>query len=531
MPLLDLPPLPGEMDRLMLREECRRSLAAFVQAMWPVIEPGVPLAWSWAMESICDHLQAVSDGLFHKLLILVPPGHSKSTLVSVMWNAWEWTREPWLKYLVGSYDENLTYRDSNKCRSIVKSREYQELFVPGWQISRDQDSKGFFTNTAYGSRKTYWMASRFKTGWRGNRIIFDDPLSAEDRYNQRMKQSVIDSWEKTLSTRGSHPEDTAFVGVMQRLAVDDLAGFIIDKYSDEYVVLTLPAEFDPGRRCSTPIFADPRTEPGELLFPELFPREVIDGYKVHLGPVDYAAQFDHKPFPLGGNRFRSEFFQFWEWAGPYLIRLRSRSGAEELVRVDFCERFLTVDLAASEKASADFTAIGLWAMDSRMNLILLHQVKFKKEEPGIIEELINVFNMKEFGRNPPAFVGVEASGLGLPIAQNAKSKGLPVLEIFVHKDKIVMSANISTRIHGGQVFWPDPSIAPWFHEFSQEILAFPGGKNDDVVTMISLAGNQVFEVRPGTIRGRGATLGTLKPSQNAARITAGLGRRKLFGVT
>lgn len=425
-----------------------------------------------------------------------------SMLVSVMWGAWQWINYPGLRELYGSYEETLTFRDSVRMRDLVRSPLYQAMFHPDWQIRRDVDSKGYFANTKGGSRRTYYMRSSKTTGWRGSHVIVDDPLSAQDRYNPSVKRAVIDTWEKVLSTRVNDPETAAFVVIMQRLAPDDLVGYLIDKYGDKWVQLILPTYFDPARRCVTPIFQDPRTEPGELLFPAMFPQTAIDDAELVLGPVDFAAQHLHKPVPSGGNRFQAEFFQFWEYAGStLLVKLKHRNNTEELIRIDYCSTFITVDVATSEKRSADYTSIGLWAITGKSELILLERLSMQKGEPDIIAAVCGLFEDRRWGLRRPSWVGVEANGPGLPIAQALKARGLPTQEIHISKDKIVMSATAVVRMQGGMIFLPDYATASWMHEFVAQLTSFPGCPHDDDVSMLSLAANSVYDGMGARITG------------------------------
>jgi predicted phage terminase large subunit-like protein len=540
--LVQIPPSRQEIDLQIRAENARRSLSCFTQEMWPVIEPGVPLRWNWHMDCVCSHLQAVTEGHIRKLIILIPPGHCKSTLVSVMWQAWEWIDYPYMRTLFGSYDESLTHRDSMKCRSIIKSPKYQRFFRPDWSISKDQDTKGYFSNTYQGSRKTYYVASRKKTGWRGNHVVIDDPLSAEDRYNNQMKLDVIDSWETVLSTRVNDPSTAAFVVIMQRLADNDLAGYLMEKYGDKYVVVMLPAEFDPDRKCTTYIddeifFEDPRTEKGELLFDEMFPLPVIDDLKIRLGPVDYSAQFDHKPVPAGGDRFQSQYFQYWKYVpgSPLLVELNYRDGSgghiKEYTRVDFLEKIMSLDPALTEKKTSDYTCMGLWAKTNKGELILLHRVKFKKDEAGIVAAAKELYSMQQWGKNPPSYIAVESNGLGIAVYQVLKNAGLPVKEVQVSKDKVVMSGVAVTRFQGGQIFLPDYDVAPWMHETVKELLSFPAGVHDDEVSMICIAANDVFAQTMMTPTSITTLNSTQKPAKfNPLKTQVNLEKRHLFGA-
>lgn len=541
--MLLLPPSIEDAEFCLEAERCRRSLAYFVRKFWHVIEPGVPLIWGWYLDAICDHLQAIDEGLFNRLIICIPPGFAKSLLVSVFWPAWTWLRMPHIRSLFGSYDERLTYRDSIKCRDVIKSKLYQDLFKPEWQLRADVNSMGYFSNTVHGSRKTYYIGSRKKTGWRGNYVIVDDPLSAEDRYDPRIKAEAIDSWEKVLSTRPNRSYHYAFVVVMQRLAEDDLAGYLIEKYGDKYVQLILPTEFDPSRRCETPIFRDPRTEPGELLAPDFFPSSSVAEIKFTLGELDYVAQYQHLPHPLGGNRFKQEYIQFWNFTDVQsIIELHYRSGRTDLFNLNHLYRFMSVDFAASEKTTSyrsggssgpsdpDSTSIGHWGVTHYGELILLYREKFQREDPYIIERLKAIYSMGNFGRTPPIAVYAEDNGLGKPLAQHAQSEGLPVEFVNVHKDKIVMSSSAVIRMRGGQIFLPSYDTYPWVHELIKELLSFPGGRHDDDVSMISIASLSLFEVRSGTPRSI-STIPNNKPRINASRFQSNITDGNVIGNT
>lgn len=509
-------------------DRCRRSFAYFVRTFWPVIDPE-PLRWSWHMEAICNHLQAVTEGKITRLIICIPPGHSKSLLVSVFWQAWQWLRFPGLRELYGSYDETLTLRDSSRCRDLILSDAYQALFRPHWSIRKDINSKSFFGNTEGGQRRTYYMKSSKKTGWRGNHVILDDPLSADDRYNSGIKRLAIDTWEKVLSTRVNDPATAAFVVIMQRLAEDDLVGHLISKYGTRWEQLILPTYFDPARRCRTSIgFEDPRQEPGELLFPSMFPRHVVEEAEQVLGPVDFSAQHQHDPIPQAGGRFDPQFFQFYDQPGNLMIRLKHRNGTTESLRVDYLNRIILVDVATSEKREADFTSIGIWALTLKSELVLLDRISFQKKEPDIINAIVSLYADRRWGRRPPLWVGIEANGPGKPIAQALTAKGLPVQEIHISQDKLVMSATALVRLQGGMIFFPEYDAFPWVREFTAQLTSFPGGKHDDDVSMLSLAANSVYEAHGAQIVGVQAI--TPEQRKDALHRRADVSGRGWFGT-
>lgn len=510
-------------------EMCRRSLYEFTKRFWPVIEPGTPFIDSFHIKAICDHLQAVHEGIFTNLIICIPPGFAKSTIVSVMWPTWTWVDMPWIRLMVGSYDEELTHRDSVRCRDIITSKKYQRYFKPEWQIKGDVNSKGYFSNTLHGARRTYYMRSSHKTGWRCQYMVVDDPLSAEHRYDKNIKQQAIETWDKVLWSRVNRSKHHAFVVIMQRLADDDLVGHILEKHGDRYVKLILPNEFEPENKCITPIFEDPRTEPGELLCPQLLSAEKTAEAKITFGPVDYGAQYQHRPIPAGGDRFKSSTFLYWKKTHiPYMIELNHKDGRKEYIRIDRVEKFISGDLAAETKTENDFTCFGLWALTNNMEIILLDRVKIKENEKGIISNLKSMFADQRFGRIPPGVVYLEANGVGKPIAQNAEDAGLPVVQINVHKDPRARTATAVVRTEGGQVFFPDYDIAPWMHDFTSELLGFPAASHNDQVSMFAIAANSVFEHAMTSPR----SVATINPDQDkidVRRVTVDLKKRNMYG--
>jgi predicted phage terminase large subunit-like protein len=492
-----------EIDNEIKAEKCRRSLYEYTKEFWEVAEPGVQFIDSRCIKAISDHLQAVTAGIFDHLVICIPPGFAKSISSAVMWPTWTWLEMPYIRSLFGSYDEKLTIRDADKCRDIIRSDKYINMFKLPWRIKHNSNSKNYIENSMTGSRKTYYMTSRKKTGWRGNFVVVDDPLSAEDRYDRLIKAQVVETWDKVLPSRVNRNQIHGFVVIMQRLADDDLVGHIKRTLGDRYTFLILPNEFDPNNRCRTYypdgrlFFEDWRTEEGELLCPELFSAKDTEETKAKLGQIDYQAQYQHNPTPLEGMRFSRELFQYWRRGNnPYIIELMNRNGeVTDTIRIDLCMKFIAADFASSEehKKRNDCTSLGLLACTSRYQLILLHRMKFRKGEPGILEELKALYRMPGFGQHLPSWIAAEDNGLGLPIAQAAQAEGLPVVFVNVHKDKMVMSATALVRVAGGQVYFPQFDDAPWMHDFADELIKFPSTGHDDDVSMISIASNSFYE--------------------------------------
>ena len=152
------------------RRAASASLYEFVKQSWHVVEPSIPFMQSWHIEEICEHLEAVSAGEIHRLLINIPPRHSKSTIVSVMWPAWEWITDPAQKFLCASYSGTLSTRDNLKTRRLLQSPWYQERWGHMFKFAGDQNAKQRFENDKTGYRIATSVGGT-ATGEGGNRLI------------------------------------------------------------------------------------------------------------------------------------------------------------------------------------------------------------------------------------------------------------------------------------------------------------------------------------------------------------------------
>ena len=286
------------------RALCEKSLVDFVQRAWPVLEPGQPLVMGWHVGAVCDHLEAVTDGRVRRLLINVPPGTMKSTLCNVFWPAWEWARgNESSRIISASHEVGLATRDTLKMRRLIQSDWYQELWPT--ELVGDQNQKQYYENASTGWRAACPVKSM--TGRRGDRVILDDPHSVEAALSEIERETTLREFKETLPTRLNNPDTSAIVVVMQRLHEEDISGEILNN-DYGYTHLCLPMEYEATEAAKTPNaigFVDPRTEEGELLFPERFPREVVEEYKKVMGAYAYAGQMQQRPAPRTDG--------FFEW--------------------------------------------------------------------------------------------------------------------------------------------------------------------------------------------------------------------------
>lgn len=270
-----------------------------------MLEPNTKLVWNWHLDALCAHLEAITHGRINRLLANVPPGSSKSLIVSVMWQAWEWTQPQLrsMRYLATAFNDGPVKRDTRKCRDLILSDWYRSLW-PEVVLTRTGETS--FANSATGTREGVAFGSL--TSQRGDRLIIDDPHSTETAESPAEREATTRKFREGAMNRLNDQERSAIVVVMQRLHEEDVSG-IIKKLGMEYVHLMLPMEFEPERRCSTIIgFTDPRKHDGELLDPARFPRETVEKLKRDMGSYAYAGQYQQRPTPREGGMFKRAWF-------------------------------------------------------------------------------------------------------------------------------------------------------------------------------------------------------------------------------
>jgi predicted phage terminase large subunit-like protein len=297
--------------------EAEQSLAVFTKRAWEIIEPETPLQWNWHLDAVCLHLQAVADGLIKYLLINVPPGTMKSILISVMFNAWVWTRKPHWKFLATAYGDNISTRDNLKVRQVVTSDWYQSRWGDRVQLASDQNVKTRFNTTRRGFRIGVPLKGGV-TGEHPHIKIVDDPHNTKTALSVESRKSDIAAFQQGLSSRGA-ALNAATIVTMQRLNQGDLSGWILDSFGDRYTHLCFPMRYEPPtmneqgvltpRMKLTPLgFQDPRTEKGELLWPALFPEDSVRDLELALGDYGAAGQLQQRPSPEQGGLFKREWF-------------------------------------------------------------------------------------------------------------------------------------------------------------------------------------------------------------------------------
>lgn len=207
--------------------QAERSLWRFLRDYaWPVLQPGTPFVDNWHVHAICEHLEALSRGEIKRLVINLPFRMLKSTIISQAFPAWEWLEKPHLQYLTASYAKDVATRDAVDSRRIIESPAYQAAWGDRFRMTTDQNVKTRYENNRKGSR-VVTATDAAGTGFGGNRIVIDDPVSALEADSEVARAQSIEWWKGTASTRLNNPKEDAIIVVHQRLHVEDLTGYIL----------------------------------------------------------------------------------------------------------------------------------------------------------------------------------------------------------------------------------------------------------------------------------------------------------------
>lgn len=510
--LLSRPQLTRHRDAK-LRAESR--LIDFVELMWPVLDPGQPFVRTWVQEAICRHLEAISAGRLVRLLINVPPGFTKSRLVNVMWPAWEWgpKNRPDLRFMSWSYSDELSEDQNNDCRKIIESEVYQRFWGDRFSIDGNSDAKSYYKNDKGGWRRSSSIQGQ-GTGFRADRLIFDDPHPVKAGDSEAMLKMATRWFAQTLPTRVRNaggdvkvkvpfwvrevhglgleqdPDDkrpvmaSATIGVMQRIHLHDISGVILKNPTLGYEHLLIemrykgdqhPARCAPGWRGSSIGYQDPRTEIGQLADPIRFPEDKVARDEAQMmltgGSDAVAAQFDQWPLELSGSWFKPEWLPLIE---PHEVPADVPPGKRGW---DFG--------GGGSSDKADPSASARLARGAVSKGFYLWHTATKRGTPGDVERFIRDQHAAD---SPVVDWSIpEDPGTGKLYADYVKREcavGRYVKSSPEAKDKVTRAKPVSGQAQAKNFYIVRH---PGCEQARQELIDFPYGEHDDIVDAISRA--------------------------------------------
>ena len=496
--LIDLDQELIESDRI----ECEASLAEFVKLSWEQVEPGQQYTHGWHIDFIAEHLEAMVDGQevdgkpYNRLLVNVPPGTMKSLLIGVFMPAWVWgpCNMPSTRFLCASHSQELAVRDNMRMRRLITSEWYQERW-PHVKLTADQNQKTKFENTATGWRQATSAGSI--TGARADFVIIDDAHSVEGANSDQQRQTTVDWFLEAVPTRVNNPDRSSIIVVMQRLHQGDISGEILDRQLG-YDHIMLPMLYDPLRDLPTKLgYSDIRTQPGELLFPDRFPKDVVDRDRKIMGEYAFAGQMQQEPAPRGGGIIRSETWLKWE------------GEKDQFPEFDYI--LASLDTAYTEKAEGDYSAITVWGVfsfdsvsqanklfgpDGRTiqiertfgellpKVMMIDAWQEKLSLHDLVNKVASTCRMRKVDK-----LLIESTAAGISVSQELRRlyshENFAVqLQPVGRFDKTARLYSVQHLFDEGMIYAPDKD---WADIVIQQVSVFPKGKHDDLVDTVSQA--------------------------------------------
>lgn len=467
---------------------CRESLYEFVKEFWDVVVAEEPV-WNWHIKYICRELQKVAEFVFnnkpkrHDLIINISPGSTKSTLASIMFPAWTWTRMPSARTIGGSYAKDLSMDLSRKGRDVVKSEKYRNAF-PEIELRSDQDVKSYFANTKGGARLAVGTGGAV-TGFHAHFIIVDDPLDPNRAVSEVELKNANIWMAETLAQRKVSKAVTPTILIMQRLHQNDPTADMINRAKSaqkEAIIkaggskqplrlkhIRLPAEVTDGIK---PVRLRRKYVDG-LMDSVRLPQTVLTEAMAN-GSYMYSSQFLQDPVPLGGGMFKTD-----------RIVIDTPPGNKWLMIVRFWDKAATADDGAytvgvkmGQYRDKRFWVLnvvrGRWSSDVREKIIKqTAEIDGKGVEIGLEQE--------------PGSGGKEST--------ESTVKNLAGFRVRVDKptgDKVLRADPFSVQVNNGNVSMVK---AEWNFDYLEEHRFFPYSTFKDQVDGSSGAFNELTKPR------------------------------------
>src|SRR6476659_7819700 len=339
------------------------DLYAFIRASFPIVSGGRQFLPNWHVEALAYELSEVMRGGTRRLIITVPPRSLKSICASVALPAFALGRDPSRRIICVSYSEGLARKHANYCRALMRSDVYRRIF-PGTRISPAKDTETEVMTTARGSRLATSVGGTL-TGRGGNLVIIDDPLKPQEAQSQSARDSLKQWYSNTLLSRLDHKTEGSIIVVMQRLHPDDLVGHLLEQGGWRDLNLPAIAEEETTIRLG-PNRSD-RRRLDDLLHPERESQVALDEMKASMGSMEFAAQYQQTPVPIGGNLIK------WSWFKTY-DKAPTPQPVDKLI--------MSWDTAMSSTELADYSACVV-LLARKGTIYILHVVRARLEYPDL----------------------------------------------------------------------------------------------------------------------------------------------------
>jgi len=399
---MQAPQLPNIDIGKVKAEYCKRHLWFFAMEFWDVIIAD-KLEWNWHMKVLCDEVQEVSGRALkgevkkNDLIINVPPGTSKTTLVSIMATAWEFACKPSVRTAVGSYSDDAIKDIADKIRVLVHCEKFKKYF-PDVSIRKGQDTKHAFKTTANGAFYAFTVGGTL-TSKHFDILKVDDPLNPKMAASESGLETANHFFKSTLPTRKTNKAVTPTILIMQRLNENDPTGFLLSRKKEKLRHVCLPAELS---ELTTEQYKEFYIN--GLLDINRLNLEVLEEMKVDLGSRGYSNQFGQSPTADGGNIIKKGWMK--KISKYDFMMLRGKRP------FDFF-----ADTAYTEELDNDPTGIGSFC-EINNNLYIYNVEKVRMAMPALVK-FIPSFALSNY-YTPESTINIEPKASGLSAIQTLK---------------------------------------------------------------------------------------------------------------
>lgn len=436
--------LKEALDSKTLQREGKDSFIRYVKHMWSDFIEGEH------HKIFAQKLEDVANGKIKRLIVNMPPRHTKSEFASTFFPSWLLGRNPKLKLMQITHTAELAFRFGRKVRDIIDSEEYKQVF-PDVSLKQDSKSAGRW-ETNKGGEAFYAGIGGAVTGRGADLLVLDDIHSEQDALSPKALDNAWDYYSS--GPRQRLQPGGSIVVVMTRWSTKDLTGRLLaaqtDPKADKWEVVEFPAIFP---------------ETGNPLWKEFWSIEELESIKASLPVSKWSAQWLQNPTSEEGAILKREWWQKWD--------------KDQIPNMQYVIQ--SYDTAFSKNETADYSAITTWCVFypeealSAPAILLLDVKKGRWDFPELKEEALKQYKYWE-----PDTVIIEAKASGMPLTHELRQMGIPVVNYTPSRgqDKIARVNAVSPILESGMVYAPEER---WAEELIEECAAFPFGDHDDLV--------------------------------------------------
>ena len=402
-----------------------------------------------------EKLQNVADGKSNRLIVNMPPRHTKSEFASYLFPAWLMGRKPTSKIIQATHTSELAVGFGRKVKNLIDSPEFSDIF-PDVSLASDAKASGRWSTNKGGEYYAVGVGGAL-AGRGADLLIIDDPVSEQDALNPTMLDNIYE-WYTSGPRQRLQPGGSIII-VMTRWSVRDLTAKVLKKQAeggaDNWEVVEFPAIF-------------PDTD--NVLWPEYWKKEELEAVRSSIPVAKWNAQYLQNPTAEEGAIIKREWWNIWENDDPphvsYIIQ--------------------SYDTAYSKSERADFSAITTWGVFEPVEgegeaIILLDAERGRWDFPELKDNAYRLY--KEYD---PDMILIEQKATGTPLTHELRRMGIPVTPFTPSRgaDKFTRMNACAPVFESGMVWRPDTRFAD---EVVEECAAFPNGENDDLADSMTQA--------------------------------------------